>query len=134
MPQDPTFQKSVLTKTQYYKPWELLPREEERIKTQIAEAEAAIEREIEECNRQHPKEGEDPQQGPPAQGGSTNGTSEETVGEPRPKSPSVSRSPNVTTNSPTQASHSNQDMAEKHSPEEHSGEVVVEAEEDTVIY
>jgi len=116
----------LCTKTEpklYYKPWELLPRDEERIKTQIAEAEAIIEREVDEFYRQHPKEsGTESRQEP---GENTNGTSKETVGEPRFESPSVSSALVDTTNP---SAH------EKLSLEEHNGEVVVEAEEDTVIY
>lgn len=113
----------VLTNSQYYKPWELLPRDEDRIKTQIAEAEAIIEREVNEFYRQHPKEPES--ESTQESGGNTNGTSKETVGEPRFESPSVS-SDFVDTTNPS--------VHEKQSLEEHNGEVVVEAEEDTVIY
>ena len=120
---------------QYYKPWELLPRDEEHIKTQIAEAEAIIEREVDEFNKRHLKEAaEEVREGPPAEGGNTNGTSKETVGEPRLESPSVSNAPGDTTNLLAQASQSDRNMEEKRSLEEHNGEVVVEAEEDTVIY
>jgi hypothetical protein len=52
------------------------------------------------------------------------------VGEPRLESPSVSSAPVDTTNLPAQE-HT---MGEKPSLEEHNGEVVFEAEEDTVIY
>ena len=124
-----------LTVSQYYKPWELLPRDDECIKTQIAEVESIIEREVEEFNRRHPKEsGEAARQEPPAEEENTNGTSTETVGEPRFESPSVSNAHVDTTNLPAQAPQSDQVMAEKQSLEEHNGEVVVEAEEDTVIY
>lgn len=125
----------TLTVLQYYKPWELLPREEERIKTQIAEAEAIIEREAEDFYRRHPREsGEGSRPEPPAEGGDTNGTSKETVGEPRLESPSVSNAPDDTTNLSAQTTQSDQVMVEKPSLEEHNGEVVVEADEDTVIY
>jgi hypothetical protein len=55
------------------------------------------------------------------------------VGEPRFESPSVS---NVvdTTNHHVQVPQPDQTLAEKQSLEEHNGEVIVEAEEDTVIY
>ena len=59
----------------------------------------------------------------------------ETVGEPHLESPSVSNAPGDTTNNlSAQATQSEQVMAEKPSLEENNGEVVVEAEEDTVIY
>ena len=107
----------------------MLPRDEDRIKKQIADAEALIEREVEEFYAKHPKEG-----GRDSSAGSkTNGASKETVGEPQLESPSVS---NVdTTNlSPVQAHQSDEVKAEKQAQEEHNGEVVVENEEDTVIY
>ena len=107
----------------------MLPRDEDRIKKQIADAEALIEREVEEFYAKHPKEG-----GQDSSAGSkTNGASKETVGEPQLESPSVS---NVdTTNiSPVQAPQSDEVKAEKQAQEEHNGEVVVENEEDTVIY
>ena len=121
----------VLIISQYYKPWELLPQDEDRIKTQIAEAEAIIEREIDEFYRHHPKEtGAESRQEPLAEGENTNGTPKETVGKPHFESPSVSSAPVDTTNSPAQ----DHVIAEKQPLEEHNGEVVVEAEEDTVIY
>lgn len=132
---DVLHQRLLLTSPQYYKPWELLPREEERIKTQIAESEAIVEREVEEFYRQHPKgTAEESRQTPVAEGENTNSTSIETVGEPRLESPSVSNAPVDTTNSPAQATQSDKVTDEKPSLEEHNGEVVVEAEEDTVIY
>ena len=63
-----------------------------------------------------------------------NGTSKETVGEPRFESPSISNAPIDTTNPSAQTSQSDQVVAEKPPLEEHNGEVVFEAEEDTVIY
>jgi hypothetical protein len=106
----------------------LLPRDEDQIKKQIADAEALIEREVDEFHKRHPKEGG----GDPSIESKTNGTSKETVGEPRLESPSVS---NVdTTNiSPVQAPQSDEVKAEKQAQEEHNGEVVLENEEDTVI-
>ncbi|KAH8770241.1 pinin/SDK/memA/ protein conserved region-domain-containing protein [Hyaloscypha sp. PMI_1271] len=113
----------------YYKPWELLPRDEDRIRKQIVDAEALIEREVDEFYTRHPKEnGRDS-----SAESKTNGASKETVGEPQLESPSVS---NVdTTNlSPVQAPQSEKVKAEKQAQEEHNGEVVLENEEDTVIY
>jgi hypothetical protein len=84
---------------------------------------------VDEFHSRHPKEG-----GRDSSAESkTNGTSKETVGEPQTESPSV---PNVdTTNvSPVQETQSDQVKAEKQTQEEHNGEVVVENEEDTVIY
>lgn len=107
----------------------MLPRDEDRIKQQIADAEAIIEREVDEFYTRHPKEG-----GQDSSAESkTNGTSKETVGEPQLESPSVS---NVDTTNipPVQAPQSDEVKAEKLAQEEHNGEVVLENEEDTVIY
>jgi len=74
-------------------------------------------------------------QGPPVKGGNTNSTSKETVGEPRFESPSISNAHVDTTNNiSAQATQSELAISEEPSLEEHNGEVVVEAEEDTVIY
>jgi hypothetical protein len=106
-----------------------VPRDEDRIKKQIADAEAHIEREVDEFYSRHPKENS----GDSSAGSKTNSTFKETVGEPQLESPSV---PNVdTTNtSPVQAPQPDEVKAEKQAQEEHNGEVVLENEEDTVIY
>lgn len=54
------------------------------------------------------------------------------MGEPRTESPSVSNAVDTTNDTPV--TQSEQVTAEKQSMEEHNGEVVVENEEDTVIY
>jgi hypothetical protein len=60
------------------------------------------------------------------------------VGELHAESPSVSNIPFDSTNAPTQASQPEEVLAaagsDKRALEEQNGEVVVEAEEDTVIY
>jgi hypothetical protein len=56
------------------------------------------------------------------------------VGEPQAEPPSVSNVSIDTTNPPVQEPRSEQVTTERITPEEHNGEVVVEAEEDTVIY
>lgn len=65
-----------------------------------------------------------------------NDASNETVGEPQPESPPASIVQTDTTNKPVQESMLEQEQAEteKNGAEEHNGEVVVVAEEDTVIY
>ncbi|KAH8801504.1 pinin/SDK/memA/ protein conserved region-domain-containing protein [Xylogone sp. PMI_703] len=120
----------LYTKTEprlYYKPWELQPEEEDRIKTQIAEAEAIIEREVEEFNLKHPKDDATAE-------GETNGRSKEPVGEPHKESPSVPIAVDTTNPKPSQEVPSQPSKTEKESVEENNGEVVEEAEEDTVIY
>ena len=113
-----------------------MPSEKERIKTQITEAEATIDREIDEFYRRHPKEAGDGSEQERSEERNINGTSKETVGEPRLESSSVPHAPvDTTTNNPSaQTTQSEQVTAEKRSLEEHNGEVLVEAEEDTVIY
>ncbi len=126
----------MLTFPQLYKPWELLPQDEERIKRQITDAEATIGREIQEFNALYPKEPSQEKASEEEKEGKVESTSKETVGEPRAESPSVPVSIPVvnTTNLPAQAPQSEHGTAEKESLEEHNGEVVVENEEDTVIY
>ncbi|TVY81705.1 hypothetical protein LSUE1_G002302 [Lachnellula suecica] len=123
----------LTTKTQpklYYKPWELRPEEEERIKEQIAEAEVVIEREVEKFDARHPK----PREEESTSKEKANITFKEMVGEPRTESPSVSNAVDTTNDTAAQVTQSDQALAEKQSLEEHNGEVVVENEEDTVIY
>lgn len=121
---------SELMVAQFYKPWQLVPQQEERIKNQIAEAESLIEREVTEFQTRQPKE---KSQGK-TETEDTNGASKETVGEPATESPSVPSLALVdTTNLPVQAPQS-ESKTEKLALEEHNGEVVVENEEDTVIY
>lgn len=124
---------------QYYKPWELLPDQEATIKSQIEEAEAIVERE--DPNRaDRDSLAQDP-------GGTTNATDEdgsaelkasETVGsEANPAEPSdapleKSTNPEVLSSEappePVQVSNGGKDAGDD------NGEVVVEADEDTVIY
>ncbi|RFU34997.1 hypothetical protein B7463_g1342, partial [Scytalidium lignicola] len=111
----------------YYKPWELRPEEEDRIKAQIAEAEAVIEREVEEFNLKHPKDDVTAE-------GDINGRSKEPVGEAHEESPSVPIVIDATNPKSSQEPLSEPPKTEKESIEENNGEVVEEAEEDTVIY
>ena len=137
---------------QYYKPWELLPRDEERIKQQIVDAEALVKREVElldarshklpredanaspeEEPKDDSKEGINDESSGEVRQKESNDGSREQVGEPHTEPASMSN--NIgTTNSPVQTPSSDQVTDEKHSQEEHNGEVVVENEEDTVIY
>ncbi|CZR61380.1 related to nuclear protein SDK3 [Phialocephala subalpina] len=115
----------------FYKPWQLLSQQEECIKNQIAEAEALIEREVTEFKARQPQE--KPQGETETE--DTNGTSKETAGEPATESPSVPSLALVdTTNIPDVQAPQSESKTEKLALEEHNGEVVVENEEDTVIY
>ncbi len=109
-----------------------MPSDEERIKDQIAEAKAAIEREEADFRAKHPK---DISREPVTQDEKeeTIATSKETVGEPQAESLSVSNDVD-TTNSHVQVPQPDPITAENQAQEEHSGEVVVENDEDTVIY
>jgi hypothetical protein len=100
------------------------------MKTQIADVEARIELEVESFSARHP--GELKQERPPER--ETNSTSKETVGEPHTESPSISNVIDATNSTTVQVPQSDHVTAGKESLEEHNGEVVVEAEEDTVIY
>ncbi len=84
---------------------------------------------MEEFYAKHPREGGQNS----STGSKANGTSKETVGEPQLESPSVSNG-DTTNISPVQAPQSDEVKAEKQTQEEHNGEVVLENEEDTVIY
>lgn len=113
----------------------MLPQDEERIKRQIADAKDLITRETEEFNRQHPQRQlsttmvEDTET-------VADSTSKETVGTPHAESPPPSKDTDTTNPPPTQAllSDNVETETEKKALEEHNGEIVVEDEEDTVIY
>ncbi|RDL34443.1 uncharacterized protein BP5553_07571 [Venustampulla echinocandica] len=123
----------LCTKTEpklYFKPWELLPEEEDRIKTQIAEVETLIKREVEESNQENPHDSKQESYA----NEETNIASKETVGEPGSEYPSVSKPVGATNDTPVQVTQFGQVSPKKHALEEHNGEVVVENEEDTVIY
>ncbi|PQE03582.1 Pinin SDK protein [Rutstroemia sp. NJR-2017a BVV2] len=112
----------------YYLPWELTPNNKADIDAQIADTRALIEREETEWAERHPKQ-ED------AEGGSeAKVVSPETMGEPHTESPSISNVVDSTNDNSEQATQSEQAKTENDMLEEHNGEVVVEAEEDTVIY
>jgi len=113
----------------YYKPWELLPGDEDRIKTQIADVEAIIEWEVEAFKSRHPEHQEQDKPAPE----NTNGTSNETVGEHNVEPSSVSNVVDSTNKPPPAQTHNVKATTEREAQDE-NGEVVVEAEEDTVIY
>jgi len=109
--------------------------DEDRLKTQRAEVAALVEREVEEFYKRHPTRRPDPLASR-GKGIKSNNASSEMAGEPQPESPPTSIVQTETTNKPVQGSLSEQEQAviEKDCVEEHNGEVVVVAEEDTVIY
>ena len=129
----------ALTQEQYYKPWELLPGDAERIKAQVADTEALIQREIQDFNRLHKTESQSEER--PREDARKEEETAETEGEHHAESspvPHVDESDTTNPLLPTvkaQAPESGQvhNVAEKDSLEE-NGEVVVEGDEDTVIY
>ncbi|PBP15936.1 pinin/SDK/memA domain protein [Diplocarpon rosae] len=114
----------------YYAPWKLLPRDEERIKTQITEAQATIEREISQFDLRYP----DRPGRKETKAEKADTMSKETTGEPLIESPSVSKVDDTTNPPETKTPQSEQKKEEPQVQEEHNGEVVVENDEDTVIY
>lgn len=106
-----------------------MPQDEERIKTQVTEAEDNIKREEDEFYAQHP----DFTRRKSLIIDKANITSTETVGEPQLEPPSVSNAVDTTNDTPAKDTQE-QVTSQKQSSEEHNGEVVVENEEDTVIY
>lgn len=128
----------LFTKTEpklYYKPWELVPADEERLKFQLAEAAALVKHEVEEFYERHPTRRPNPSASE-GKGSKSIDASNETVGEPQPESASASKVQTDSTNNPVQGSSAEQErvVIEKDGVEEHNGEVIVVAEEDTVIY
>ncbi|KAI9824500.1 MAG: hypothetical protein M1819_000855 [Sarea resinae] len=126
----------------YYKPWELLPGDEDRIKSQIAEAEATVDREVADFNERRRQE-------QPPNSEKTNGAATDDDGKPAETSETVGSGTNQaeeSTLSDANATNDNTPLptetlptadppheAAKESGDD-GGEVVLEAEEDTVIY
>lgn len=107
----------------------MLPQDEERIKVQLTDAEDNIKREEDEFYARHP----DFTRRKSLITDKTNVTPTETVGEPQIEPPSVSSAVDTTNDTPAKDTQE-QVTSQKQSSEEHNGEVVVENEEDTVIY
>lgn len=112
-----------------------MPADEDRLKTQLAEVEGLIISEVEEFYQRYPTRRPVISTAVEKELEATD-TSNETVGAPQLESPSASNIQTDTTNNPVQESSPEQKpaAAEKDGIEEHNGEVVVVAEEDTVIY
>lgn len=106
-----------------------MPQDEERIKAQVSEAEHNIKGEEDDFYARHP----DFTRRKSLITDKANITSTETVGEPRIEPPSVSNAVDTTNDTPAKDTEA-QVSSQKQSSEEHNGEVVVENEEDTVIY
>jgi hypothetical protein len=119
---------------QYYKPWELLPGDAERIQQQVADTEALIDREIQEFNRRH-KTDLQPEERPREK---VKDSAAETEGEHHAESssvPPVAESDSTNPLPPVQAPESGPaPVVAERDPLEENGEVVVEGDEDTVIY
>jgi hypothetical protein len=112
----------------------LLAGDAERIQQQVADAEALIDREIQEFNRRH-KTDLQPEQRPREK---IEDSAEETEGEHHAESstvPPVAESDSTNPLPPVQALESGHvPISAERDPLEENGEVVVEGDEDTVIY
>ena len=135
----------LLTPEKYYKPWELLPGDEAIIKRQIGDAEDVIQKEISQFEAENPPEAEEPTP-------TTNGKPSEPRDPPAdPPSETVGSATTLEDHS-NSVIHSNTNIDPK-SPDasniapkvvessealkdngDDAGEIVLEGEEDTVIY
>ncbi len=131
---------------QFYKPWDLLPSEEERIKSQVEEAQATIDRELKDfADRMGPDEEtatqDQPRQSPDKEEHSGDGTEDasknpDTVGShtnDTATAPLKSDSANSHSVPASETVHTQSEPA-KGNDDDHGGEVMVEDKEDTVIY
>ncbi|KAI4167116.1 MAG: hypothetical protein LQ343_007478 [Gyalolechia ehrenbergii] len=138
------------TKTEpklYYMPWELLPSEDAKIKSQIEAAEASIQHETEQLELENAKEAAKPQaeQKPPSSESNVDheqepGDAKETVGSEAnivqetnglPNDASTDKKPEHSYPEPEQAPTNHQDNSKDHDDD---GDEMVEADEDMVIY
>ncbi|KAK4690653.1 hypothetical protein P7C71_g6184, partial [Lecanoromycetidae sp. Uapishka_2] len=129
--------------TAYYKPWELLPSQEARITSQVAEAEATIERENKQWDAEYAnpeqKEISDEEKKPPepSEAAETNGH-EDTVGSPadreKPSSPKADEDTNMNDTTPPDVPGKTTEPPEGSKDHGDDGGEVVEGDEDTVIY
>lgn len=135
------------TPSQYYMPWELLPSEDAKIKSQIEAAEASIQHETEQLELENAKEAAKPQaeQKPPSSESNVDheqepGDAKETVGSEAnivqetnglPNDASTDKKPEHSYPEPEQAPTNHQDNSKDHDDD---GDEMVEADEDMVIY
>ncbi|RKF80109.1 putative pinin sdk mema domain-containing protein [Golovinomyces cichoracearum] len=115
-------------------PWELLPEQKERIDVQIASVSQAIESEISEFRR---KSGKNKDLEEEEENGKE--ISEEVAGEPRAEprivTPKINDAHDTAANTDQNSEKADVKVEERDGDkEEHNGEVMVENEEDTVIY
>ena len=133
-----------LTYVQYYKPWELLPGDEAVIKKQIEAAEDIIQREASQFEAENPPE---TAESSPATTGKPPGNSDlpvnspETVGSATNKDEQLSSEMHNDTNPDPKSSEMSNKPPKAVEPTEalkdhgdDAGEIVLEGEEDTVIY
>ncbi|KAH0537003.1 hypothetical protein FGG08_006175 [Glutinoglossum americanum] len=134
----------------YYKPWELSSEQEDQIKSQIVEAESTIERELRDLEGLRPQQEDNFVQqtitnnsgGDVPPGSLDPAQPAELVGSESNLAASISPKPTDANenapNQPTDASQYTMERIKAHGGEDadgvDGGEVVVEAEEDTVIY
>ncbi len=127
---------------QYYKPWELLPSEEDKIKIQITQAEQDVERETEQFDIGNPQDGAD------AAKGTSNESQRVEEGKPQPDplqtvGPATDKAANpdseelsITNEDDPAESDIRKTVEPPDAPKDHNddGGEVVEGDEDTVIY
>ncbi|KAI6247221.1 hypothetical protein HI914_05007 [Erysiphe necator] len=123
------------TKTEpklYYRPWELLPEQKERIDSQIASVSEITKREVSDFSRQNHKGAESKNEE------KSNEVSDQTTGEPciKPRDNAPSPVTHDTNTNDEQTRPKTDIIAEEREreKEEQNGEVMVENEEDIVIY
>lgn len=138
------FSRDSLTSVQYYKPWELLPGDEAIIKRQIEEAEDIIQNETLQLVAENPPANEDPTSaadGRPPETSELPADPSETVGsatnveersgsEKHNDTNPGSKSPDMSNTTPKAIDSSG--ILKDHGDD--AGEIVLEGEEDTVIY
>jgi hypothetical protein len=139
--------RASLTLFQFYKPWDLQPAHEEQIKSQIEEAQATIDRELKEFEIRPGSNDEPAKDGVPQKSTSEDqrvqeGSEEaprnpDTVGSETNNNATTVSMQGDSTNShsvpPSETVHTHQESAKGHE-DDHGGEVMVEDQEDTVIY
>ena len=128
---------------QYFKPWELLPSQEERIKAQVEDAEETIDKDRDQWDKEHPasqrqERKEEKTDSPRIRGPISSNSDGDTVGFPEEKEKPSSPSPDEDTNMNGAPPPENQLKVTEppEGPKDHvdDGGEVVEGEEDTVIY
>lgn len=134
----------LLTSVKYYKPWELLSGDEAIIKRQIEEAEDIIQKETSQYEAVYPPEAEEPTpatNGKPPEPSDLPADPSETVGSAtnleEHSSSEIHNDTNIDPKSPDASNIAPKAVESVEALKDHgddAGEIVLEGEEDTVIY